>query len=345
MKLIAFCMEKIALDTDVMMAMNELLHQQQVSHVTASELLVLKSYDIVLLVDDSGSMKKKDKGCSGTRWEELQDTLNLVISTVGCFKTSGIDVYFLNREKIPNVVMPEDERLKNSMLRLPRGSTPLTRSLQNIILDRETAARTDRSLLDKPVLLMIFTDGEPDEGPSEFGDALLCTLKQKSTQLKFHCQIMACTGCDDEIGWLKVLDNFLEELDVTDDFLTEKSQVQLKSSVDFTRGDWLMKAMLGAIHSKHDCMNESRKRPNDMAEHLGSKRHKKQKTSSADALVDEPVKGISFCLKWFLVMAVLLGMCYIFYALHTLKGIGDEFAEESDQPGTVVDTWTPAEPM
>lgn len=104
---------------------------------------------------------------------------------------------------------------------------------------------------------MIFTDGKPNHGAQKFADTLRDILKKKTTKLTFRCQILPCTGNDDEIAWLKPLDKELTELDVTDDYLTEKEEAEAKpNAAPFTRGDWCMKAMLGAVLAKYDQLDE-----------------------------------------------------------------------------------------
>lgn len=55
------------------------------------------AYDIVLVMDDSGSMSSAtEKG--KTRWSELQEVARIAVE-IGCaLDESGVDVLFLNRE-------------------------------------------------------------------------------------------------------------------------------------------------------------------------------------------------------------------------------------------------------
>jgi len=331
-------------DTDLMMAMHGVLRRYEVSRLAAKDLLVLKSYDLILLVDDSGSMKRTDPGCNRSRWMELKDALGPVIATAGCFNKSGLDVYFLNREKIQNVVTPEDENFKQSMLKPPYGSTPMTQMVETIVHDRERSARIDNSLIEKPVLLMIFTDGEPDDGPARFGKVLRSVLKRESTKLKFRCQIMACTGCDEEVEWLKKLDDELDELDVTDDYMTEKIQAERCAAGTFSRGDWLMKAMLGGIHAKYDCLNEVNKRPHGSEDLPDTKRQRLLGPDVPQRMPEEVVpRNTNVFLHWFLLVAVLAGLIYIYFALNEIAA---EFRADASvvrrTSGTATEAWTPA---
>jgi hypothetical protein len=244
-------------DTTVMLASDRVLSQFEVNVSTAADLVVLKEFDIILLADDSGSMRQVDAPSTKSRWVELVETVKLIVSVAGLFDDDGLDVYFLNRQKVTRVTQADDGNLSKAFLDPPRGSTPLTEKLEEIVSERERLAKMDNSLLSKPVLLMIFTDGQPNGGAAKFAKALKGVLTKKTTNLTFRCQILPCTGKDEEIAWLKPLDEELAELDVTDDYLTEKKEAEAKpNAAPFTRGDWCMKAMLGAVLAKYDQLDE-----------------------------------------------------------------------------------------
>eukprot|EP00439_Symbiodinium_sp_Y106_P007231 s823_g1.t1 len=108
---------------------------------------------------------------------------------------------------------------------------------------------------------MIFTDGEPNGGSKLFEAELTKLVTKKSTQGNFKVQIMACTDDEDAVGYLNRIDKNFESVDVTDDYYSEKQEVLLKAKKReaFTRGDWLLKAMLGPISTKFDGWDEGKK--------------------------------------------------------------------------------------
>merc|ERR1719253_1093238 len=130
---------------------------------------------------------------------------------------------------------------------------------------------------------MILTDGVPNGGPTAFTHALRTLVTGKKSQggllgfadairslvtaeveedvdedrTIFRVQIMACTDDDNAIGWINVLDKELKELDATDDYYAERQEVLRAGHMkEFTRGDWCMKAMLGAVSEKFDRIDE-----------------------------------------------------------------------------------------
>jgi hypothetical protein len=290
-------------------AMEDVLEQYEVSIVEAAKLCKLKEYDLIVIADDSGSMNTKDAGDKGdmSRWSELGATLKLIVSLGCCFDEDGIDIYFLNREKITQVKSADDERLIAALEKDPRGTTPLTKTLAHVVRDREDAVKATPALAEKPVLLLLFTDGVPDGNPrgsangaQKFGETLRGVLQGNTTQLKFHCQLFACTGQEKDIAWARKLDDDLKELDMCDDYITEKRYMdKTEAYTKFTRGDWCMKAMLGAIDPTFD----------DPA--TAGRAATRQAAKSNDSMKD--------LFKMLVIMLILAGVYYVHSSVTKLK--------------------------
>ena len=65
---------------------------------------------------------------------------------------------------------------------------------------------------------------------------------------------MVCTEDDDAIEYLNKWDNSMKNIDVVDDYHTEKKQI-LKSqgkNFSFSMGDYIAKLMLGSVNSYYD---------------------------------------------------------------------------------------------
>lgn len=237
---------------DQLAQLKRVLDRFEVSIVMANELVVLEGLEIVMIADDSGSMQsaslpahmRKLGQPQKTRFDEMKESLTLIVDLAVCFDKSGVDVHFLNRPSVLGVKSSEDRAFVDAFKNGPSGSTPLTERLQSICTS---------FCKEKTVLLIIFTDGEPNGGSQPFAR----TVRNVVAGGKVKIQVMACTADDDEIGWLNVLDKELSEMDVTDDYTTEKAEV-LKYGLapEFSKGDWVMKAMLGPIVPKFDKWDE-----------------------------------------------------------------------------------------
>jgi len=235
--------------------LQDVLDRFEISIAEAHELAVLKDYEMVVIADDSGSMRssavplhlRRLTEPNATRWDELRATLGEMIEVMTCFDDSGVDIFFLNRPPVLGVRSATDEEFVRSFAAPPGGSTPLTETLQRV------AAKTAG---ERPVLLFIFTDGEPNGGKEPFKRTVR-QLVSRTAAHKVRIQIMACTANDDEVAWLNDLDREFYEVDVTDDYFSERAEV-LKAGLAerFTRGDWCMKAMLGPVSRKFDAWDE-----------------------------------------------------------------------------------------
>ena len=225
------------------MDLQEIINRFDISIARGDELAMLYNYRIVFIADDSGSMQLP--ACPGyTRWTELGTTISMLVDMAACFSPDGIDIHFLNRPAVLGVKSNHDPALQQSLAQGPSGGTPLSQCTQAIINKYQGG---------KDVLLMIATDGEPNEGPEAFKRVV-----RSAIQRRFRFQILACTNDEAEIGWLNKFDREFQEVDVMDDFDSERKEVlQAGRCQRFTRGDYLIKALLGAICAKFDGWDES----------------------------------------------------------------------------------------
>eukprot|EP00931_Biecheleriopsis_adriatica_P044182 TRINITY_DN25249_c0_g1_i1.p1 TRINITY_DN25249_c0_g1~~TRINITY_DN25249_c0_g1_i1.p1 ORF type:complete len:322 (+),score=52.16 TRINITY_DN25249_c0_g1_i1:130-966(+) len=238
-----------------MKRLQALLDRFEISIVEAHELAVLQDYEIKVIADDSGSMQSAaDPNApralgqkAASRWDELRETVSFIVDVASCLLETGSDVHFLNRQDVLGVKRSNDEAFLKAFEAEPRGRTPLTEVIQRLAAGFEG---------ERPTLLFILTDGEPNGGKHPFIRQLTSIVKNA----KIRVQIMACTAEEDEIDWLNGLDKDLKEVDVTDDYYSERREV-IKAGLAprFTRGDWCLKAMLGPISHKFDKWDEKLK--------------------------------------------------------------------------------------
>ena len=241
---------------DNMAHLEALLRKHDVTICEAHEMCVLQDHKIIVVADDSGSMqlsgvpmseRRLGRPCP-TRWDELKETIQTVCEIVSCFDAEGTDVFFLNRSPVLRCT-PGDARLAAALGPFPSGSTPLTECVSDIIARHSDSER--------PVLFLIATDGEPNGGPSAFQRVLSDAIRKRTCTGTFKFQILACTDDEDSIGWLNEFDKLFKEVDVTDDYYSEFQEVRKTGRCPrFTKGDWVLKALLGPIISKFDSWDE-----------------------------------------------------------------------------------------
>ena len=223
--------------------LNTLIAQYEIHNYKAQELWALSEFDLVFILDDSGSMN----GRSGniTRWQELQQTVSQVIQIGRCFDDDGMDAYFLNRPPVRGIRQAQD--LYPCFARMPQGSTPLAQAIDFVVRDQGMRSR-------KPLLLIIATDGVPDDHMA-FRRALETAVNNPHRTIRV--QFLACSDVESEVGWLNVLDREVKNVDVTDDFASERAEVLRAGKVtEFSRGDYVCKALLGGISDAYDKLDE-----------------------------------------------------------------------------------------
>ena len=237
-------------------ALQAILQKYEITIADANDLVLLQDYEIVFIADDSGSMQlcsvppnERRLGAQmPSRWDELCETIRVVSELACCFDADGIDIHFLNRPSVRNITSVRDPRLVQALAAPPAGTTPLTEKVQTVLREH---AQTE-----KPVLMMIATDGEPNSGPQKFKNVIRNAIN-KTDGCTFKFQILACTEDDDQVAWLNEFDDATEGLDVTDDYYSERKEVLAAGRVStFKRSDWVIKALLGPISSKYDKLDQ-----------------------------------------------------------------------------------------
>ena len=193
----------------------------------------------------------------------IQFDLANAIALCSAFDPDGVDVYFLNRPKVPHV--KHISQLDASFARDPTDYclTPLSDRV-NQILDEHRA-----KFLQGNLILVIATDGEPRSNDGRDSVPMFInTLKTRHQRVGArHLSAMpvcirACTNDESCIGYLNQLDN--DEslfLDVTDDYYSELKEIQGVLGFDFafTFGDYTLKSVLGAVDHWMDKTDEPQK--------------------------------------------------------------------------------------
>ncbi|CAM4757283.1 unnamed protein product [Rotaria magnacalcarata] len=234
--------------------LRDLANRHEIQFKGIKCLCKLENFKIAILCDDSGSMSEYVDGSQRTRWDELRDIVTLVIK-IGCiFDSEGVDVYFLNRPGKFTIKDPND--VNDIFAENPDGYTPLVRSLRRIFRLPEALGSSRRKLL-----LFIATDGNPtdDDGrpnAEEFKHVMLHERQSETT----HVSFLVCTDEPDSVDYLTCFDRTMKNIDVTDDYKTEKAKIRQYNGANFkfSKGDYIVKALAGVIDSETDQLNEPR---------------------------------------------------------------------------------------
>ena len=198
---------------------------------------------IALVLDDSGSMNEpSDSVGHATRFDELCAFVDIVIALISVLKETCVDCYFLNRGTVKNVT--SSTQIKHLFGEKPDGYTPLLTRVRDVINDHTEP---------EELLLIIATDGVPSDGKPEQLRQLLLSVSDR-----VYTSIVACTNDENVMDMLNDMDNSVPRLDVTDDYQTERTQIRAVQGTKFpfSRGDWVVKTLLGPMNTYYDQLDE-----------------------------------------------------------------------------------------
>jgi hypothetical protein len=231
----------------------DLCQLYEINQKTIDKMYLLNECDIVIIADDSGSMRQRTFG-NKTRWEQLKKTISICAEVISCIGSSALDLCFVNRhdEYYDNIQSSQDiEQIFHN--REPCGLTPLIFTLNQILRRKKNS---------KKLLILIATDGEPTDfdtpgvktsykSISEFKKVLM----EKSDNV--YVNILACTDDKESMKYLDRWDNEIKNLDVIESYLTERNQILSKGKIEnFSFGEYVIKALIGSLDENTDKLDE-----------------------------------------------------------------------------------------
>ncbi|KAF9094380.1 hypothetical protein BGX27_001467 [Mortierella sp. AM989] len=222
----------------------------------ARELCKLALYDIILLVDDSGSIFASQDN----RHEELIMVSSVISEVAALFDDDGIEIVSLHSKSHKNIRNGKEASKYIKNMKSGRGNTQLGRALRDKVL---SPFRQSKGKIQKPVLIYIITDGEPFGEPR---DELERAIKEGRDYLvgrgypeDFFSYQIAQVGNDIKATeFLNALDSNVSLgafVDVTSRYEIEEEQFQ-KADITLTPEIWLIKLLLGAIDESFDKLDE-----------------------------------------------------------------------------------------
>jgi len=131
----------------------------------AKDLVQLALYDIVLFIDDSGSMQFEE---NGDRIDDLGLIMTRVISIATVFDEDGISLRFMNgnydRSLCDNI--KSEQQVSNLMSKVQyKGLTPIGTELRRKVIDGMISPKLHSNQYTKPHLVIVVTDGQPAGEP------------------------------------------------------------------------------------------------------------------------------------------------------------------------------------
>ncbi|WRT69886.1 uncharacterized protein IL334_006877 [Kwoniella shivajii] len=232
----------------------------------ASDLVKISLFDVVVLIDDSGSMAFEQ---NGERIEDLKMILSKIAFACSLFDHDGIQVRFLNSQLQGNNINNEQAALQLVGQVKFSGLTPLGTALDQKILQPLLLGPARSNALQKPLLIIAITDGAP---AGESTDKIVQVISNANNELqRSRYGPDAVSYQLSQVGNDKNAQKFLTSLDdhptigslidQTMDYEYEQEQMKVKTGEDLSPEMWLMKLLLGPIDTSYDAKDETNAPP------------------------------------------------------------------------------------
>ncbi|CAE6396802.1 unnamed protein product [Rhizoctonia solani] len=210
---------------------------------------LLKEYDTVFLIDDSGSM-------AGGLWAQAGRALAGVATVASQYDDDGIDIYFLNSKDFAQNVRHESQVYQLFQRVQPSGSTPTGARLDILLRSYLTSIERAQQEYDshdpeitgiKPVNYIVITDGAPTDDPESVIVAAAKRLDKGEFPLSQVGIQFVQIGSDPEAT------QALAELD--DDLAAQHNIRDIVDTTPYTsdlNGETLIKILLGGVNKRVD---------------------------------------------------------------------------------------------
>jgi len=242
-------------------ALDKIAAEWRMPKELASDLVKLSLFDVVLYIDDSGSMAFEE---GGERIDDLKLILSRVAYATSLFDQDGIQVRFMNNRLEGNNISTENQALQLVQQVKFSGLTPLGTSMWQKILQPLVLGPARAGALQKPVVVIAITDGTPaGENKDEIVNVILRT-DQELKRTRYGADAVSYQFA--QVGNDQKATRFLEELDnhpqigglidCTSNFELEQAEMSRKSGIDLTPEMWLVKLLMGPIDSSYDTKDE-----------------------------------------------------------------------------------------
>lgn len=248
---------------------NQICQQWRLPQEVGRDLARLGLYDIIIYVDDSGSMQFEE---NGERIDDLKLILNRVVQAATLFDDDGISIRFMNTVMPPGMGdHVRSEQQVNDIMRSVKfaGLTPMGRELKKKVIDGIVLQAARQSQLTKPVLVITVTDGQPagdEPGPTAVFDTVRYAVQEvhKATGspsgIAFQfAQVGNDVKAREFLGKLDSDATVGSMVDCTSNFEQEQQEMlQQNPPVELTPDLWVIKLLLGSIDPSYDSKDEVR---------------------------------------------------------------------------------------
>jgi hypothetical protein len=219
--------------------LDKVLDNYDINITKRDKIYRLAKFDIVLVIDDSKSMKSLVE-VGKTRWQEAMEYAKPIIEIGSAIDSDGIDIIFLNGREKTGVTKYSSSLFPKKMTR----GTPLGKATRTAFKKKN----------DKPLLVIVLTDGSP----SDMTDDEYRELIRHRDGANIFMTFVACTNNRKKIKYLNKIDVEDCTLDVVDDYHNEyKEVIDIQGkNFDYSFEDHIIRLLLGPVYPEFDKLDE-----------------------------------------------------------------------------------------
>lgn len=222
----------------------------------ATDLATLALYDIVIFADDSGSMVFEE---GGERINDLKVILGRVAEVGTLFDDDGIIIRFMNSNVEGNGIRDSVSAANLVQQVQFNGLTPLGTQLDAKVIRPFLAQGVQSRSLQKPILVIVITDGEPTGEPPGTVSNVIKNAKNLVGNSQYGPGAVAFEFA--QVGKDQKAQQFLGTLDrdpaigkMVDatSYYELEAEEYARKGVTLTPELWLVKLMVGAVDPTYD---------------------------------------------------------------------------------------------
>lgn len=220
------------------------------------DLVGLALYDIVIYVDDSGSMAFEE---GGERIDDMKAVLGRTADAATLFDTDGIVVRFMNGNIEGNGIHSEAEAAALIQNVKFSGTTPLGTALDRKVLQPMVISQARSNTMQKPVLVICITDGEPTGEPKDTVRQVVLSAKNILQNTQYGSGAVAFQFA--QVGKDPGATRFLSSLDTDPSigsmidctsYFEQEQEEYARKGISLDPNLYLVKLMVGGIDRSYD---------------------------------------------------------------------------------------------
>jgi len=250
--------------SDILDGLTEYFSKFEVPVGMVNKLMALQMYHLKFIIDDSGSMNSttdstlseasehvlrgqvRSKTTPMTRWQEAETRLHTMVDILSFIPTKSIEIRFMNASNVINLQRSGKTRedfAKDSHAQIVENFSTIEVKYRTPTLRVLTESFRNAAKSREPCMHYLVTDGVPTDCIVQ---QVADLIKTRSNPERNPLTLISCTDEDDEVEWMKQVEEVAPYCSEIDDFRDEKAEILNDQGVAFpyTKGYWLISQLV-----------------------------------------------------------------------------------------------------